>query len=263
MEYETILLQQDGGIAILTLNRPTHLNAFTLQMSEEFLDAVVRCYSNQNVKALVLTGAGEAFSAGGDVKAMAELLESDPSTFFRKLTTNLDGVVATLIRMPKPVIGAVNGVAAGAGFAMALACDLLVASAKARFKMAFTGIGLTPDCGVTYFLPRLIGVKRVVEMAWSNRELSADDALNMGIVNEVVAEADLLSRVRTVGAQLAQGPLAAIGRAKALIYEGLGDHLETQMERERNAIADSSLTADFREGILAFQARRHPKFIGN
>lgn len=262
MTYQTILLDKSDGVAEITLNRPSALNAFDVPMAEELLDAVIRCSSDDDVRALIFTGAGNAFSAGGDIRSMTESLDSDPAVFFGKVIASLDGVVSSITRMRKPVLAAVNGVAAGAAFSFVLACDLAIASDKARFISAYTGIGMAPDLGLTLTLPRIIGPKRALELIYSNRPLEARAALELGMVNEVVSSSDLMPRARAFARELAQGPIRAFGTAKVLVHSSQSETLETQMEQERQEMGQNARTADFREGVQAFLEKRKARFEG-
>lgn len=262
MPYKNIVFTKSDGIAELMMNRPDVLNALGFEMLDEMVDAVVHCYRDEDVRALILTGTGPAFSAGGDVKAMHRILDDDPSVFFRRLVLPLNGLISSLQRLPKPVVGAVNGVAAGAGFSCALACDYVLASDQARFVSAYTGIGISPDGGLTYWLPRLIGTKRAMELILTNRALDASAALEMGLVNRVVPPDQLMEEARREARALAQGPTQAFGRTKVLINFSGGESLETQMELERQTMAEVSGTGDFKEGVRAFVEKRAPVFRG-
>lgn len=262
MPYENITFAKSEGIAELVMNRPDVLNALGFEMLNEMVDAVVHCYRDEDVRALILTGTGPAFSAGGDVKAMHRILDDDPSVFFRRLVLLLNGLISSLQRLPKPVVGAINGVAAGAGFSCALACDYVLASDQARFVSAYTGIGITPDGGLTYWLPRLIGTKRAMELILTNRTLDASAALEMGMVNRIVPAGQLMEEARREARALAQGPTRAFGGAKMLVNFSGGESLETQLELERQTIAEVSGTGDFREGVTAFVEKRAPVFRG-
>ncbi|MEE8444781.1 MAG: enoyl-CoA hydratase-related protein, partial [Alphaproteobacteria bacterium] len=206
-----------------------------------------------------------AFCAGGDIQSMRDNADADGSAavFLKTLTVPLHGAIATLARMQKPVIAAVNGVAAGAGFSIALACDLILATESAKFTMAYTRIGAVPDGSSTYFLPRAVGFKRAYDLIVNNRVLSAAEARDMGIVSEIFADGEFADQALAYTQRLAAGPTLALGRAKQLLTSSGAETLETQMEHERRAIAASGATADFIEGTKAFLAKRKPDFTGS
>ena len=204
---------------------------------------------------------GGAFSAGGDVKGFQDHLP-EIGTHLKHLTHLLHGAVSRIARMPKPVIAAVNGVVAGGGMGLLLACDLAYAVDTATFSMAYTSIGANPDASSTFWLPRLIGVRRALELIYTNRVLSAQEALAWGILNGVMAPDRFQDEVYAVASQLGQGPTLAYARAKKLCYSSLNESLETHMAHEADEIAASGQTADFREGIAAFMEKRAPTFQG-
>lgn len=259
-----VLLERDGGLAILTLNRPEAYNALDMALMQALLDALVACDQDRDVRAVLLTGAGSAFCSGGDIKAM-QRHDGEPggaSHFLGTLTVPFHGAVATIARMPKPVVAAVNGPAAGGGFSLALACDLLVAAESATFLVAYARLGVSPDGSCTYFLPRLVGPKAALSLYASNRPFDAKEAQAMGIVDQVYPAASFADDARAYGARLAAGPTEALGRAKCLFGLSMQESLETQMEYERRGLAASAGTADFREGVAAFVERREPVFEG-
>ena len=261
MSYAQLRLHIRDGIATITLNRPEAYNALNLQLATELHDAVLTCSEDEAVRVVVLTGSGRAFCAGGDVKGFVEHLDTI-GKHIQQLTVALHAAVSRLVRMPKPTITAVNGVAAGGGMSLALAGDLIVAAESARFTMAYTQIGASPDGSSSFFLPRLVGVKRALELTFLNRVLSAHEAMEWGIVHQVFPDAQFQAGVESLAARLAQGPTQAYGRAKTLLYSSTSETLETQMEYEAQLIAASGHTADFREGVTAFVAKRPPAFQG-
>jgi 2-(1,2-epoxy-1,2-dihydrophenyl)acetyl-CoA isomerase len=248
-------------VATITMNRPERYNALTIRMIENLLEMVSACEEDREVRVLVLTGAGRAFCAGGDVKEFAERLGTI-SQHLRRLLASFHEAVSRMNRMSKPVIAAVNGVAAGAGMSLAMACDMAVAADSARFTMAYSKIGATPDGSSTYFLPRLVGLRRALELTYTNRVLTAREAEAWGLVNRVVPDAEFPATVNALAAELAAGPTLALGRAKRLFLMSGHESLETQMENETQFIALSSKTADFREGVKAFAEKRQPIFRG-
>lgn len=262
MSDEKILLQLSDGIATITLNRPEAFNALDMQLAREFHQAIIACSENDDVRVVVVTGNGRAFCAGGDVKGFCEKIDTF-GAHAKRLTTELHGAVSRMVRMAKPTITAVNGVAAGGGMSLALCGDLILASESARFTMAYTQIGASPDGSSSFFLPRLIGVKRALELTLLNPVLSAQEAKEWGIVNRVFADDQFQQEVHNIAAQLAQGATQAYGHAKALFYKSTSETLETQMEHEAQLIAACGKTADFREGIFAFAEKRQPIFQGH
>ncbi len=261
MSYEKLLYDVSDGIATITLNRPEAFNALNSQLAQELHDAVIVSGEDEAVRVVVLTGTGRAFCAGGDVKSFCDNID-DIGALVKRLTTDLHGAVSRMIRMPKPVINAINGVAAGGGMSLALAGDLILATESATFTMAYTKIGASPDGSSTFTLPRLVGVKRALELTMLNPVLTASEAVEWGIVNRVFPDDQFQSEVHKIAAQLAQGPTQAYGRAKALYYASTNESLETQMEHETLAIAASGKTADFREGVFSFAEKRAPTFQG-
>jgi len=259
-----VRVEVTNGLAVLTLNRPKAYNAINLDLSEELLNAAIECDEDPSVRAVLITGEGPAFCAGGDIRQM--LAESDTqggaSAFLKKLTVRLHAAVATFAHMAKPVVTAVNGPAAGAGFSLAIAGDLVVAAESATFTVAYTAIALAPDGSSTHYLPKLVGPKRAYELIATNRPLSAEEAHSMGIVNKVFPAAKFFDQAKDYAGRLAQGPTQALGQTKKLLALGAQTGLETSMEHERRAIADCGRTKNFAEGIAAFLEKRPPKVSG-
>ncbi len=261
MGYQTIKLDTAAGVATITLNRPDAFNALNLPLARELFAAVLEVDEDPAVRCVVVTGAGKAFCGGGDVKDFAENLPRI-GVLIKELTTYVHGAVSRLVRTPKPVITAVNGVAAGGGLSLAMAGDLVLAAESARFTMAYSRIAATPDGSSSYWLPRLVGLRRAVELFYTNRVLTAKEALEWGLVTRVAADAELAEATRRLAAELAQGPTLALGRGKLLFHASTTESLETQMELESQSIARSGHTEDFAEGIRAFVAKRPPSFQG-
>ncbi len=259
--YETIQLHFAAGVATITLDRPAQFNALNLQMSKDLLDAAIRLDEDPGVRCVVLTGAGKAFFAGGDLSGFGAAGDSR-GALLKEMTTYFHGAISRLGSINAPVIAKVNGVAAGAGFSTMLACDLAVAATSAKFTMAYTRAGLTPDGSSTWFLPRTVGLRRAQELTLLNPTLTADQALDWGLITKVVPDAELDAAVAEMAAMIAAGPTLTLGRAKRLLRESADHGLETQMEREARAIAASSLTADGREGVAAFLGKRAAVFQG-
>ncbi len=264
MAESPVLIERAGALVTLTLNRPDAYNAIDGPMMQALLEALVECDEDASVRAVLLTGAGKAFCAGGDLKAMQaeDAAGRSVGAFLKRLTVPVHGAVATMARMEKPVIGAVNGVAGGAGFSFAMACDLVLAAESAVFTMAYTKAGLAPDGGSSFFLPRVVGPKRAYDLMVNNAVLSAEEAKELGLVNAVFRDVSFMAEARAYAARLAAGPTRAFGAAKRLVALSPDSSLETQMEHERRAIAACAGTADFREGVAAFVEKRPPKFGG-
>jgi 2-(1,2-epoxy-1,2-dihydrophenyl)acetyl-CoA isomerase len=261
MRYETITLDTAGGVATVTLNRPDAFNALNLTLGRELFSAVIELDEDPAVRCIVVTGAGKAFCGGGDVKDFADNLPRI-GALIKELTTYIHGAVSRLVRTPKPVLTAVNGVAAGGGLSLAIAGDLVLAAESARFTMAYSRIAATPDGSSTYWLPRLVGLRRATELFYTNRVLTAREALEWGLVSRVVPDAELREATRRLADELAQGPTLALGRGKLLFHAATTESLETQMELESQSIARSGHTEDFAEGVRAFVAKRPPVFKG-
>ncbi len=262
MTYQAMSYELREGVAWITINRPASLNAMDLPAMEEFLDIANRVSTERRVRAALITGAGDkAFCAGGDVAGFAAAGEEAP-LLLQRMTAAYHMAISRLAWMRAPVIGAVGGVAAGAGLSLVAACDLVVASEKARFTSAYTGIGLSPDGSGTWFLSRIIGTRRATELFLTNRTLSAAEALDWGLVNQVVPPEALLEKAGALATGLAQGPTEAHGMVKKLLQMAPQDSLEGQMEREARGIAAMAMTADGKEGVRAFAAKRRPVFRG-
>ena len=261
MTFEALTLDRRDGIATITLNRPEAFNALNLTLGRELFHAALEVDEDPAVRCVVITGAGKAFCAGGDVKDFADNLPRI-GVLVKELTTYLHGAVSRLCRSDKPVVMAVNGVAAGGGLSFALSGDLVIAAESARFTMAYARIAATPDGSSSYFLPRLIGLRRAMELYFTNRVLSAREAFEWGLVTRVVPDAELRGAVDALARELAQGPTKAFGGAKRLFHQSTWESLETQMELEAQAIALAGHTADFAAGVTAFTAKKQPTFKG-
>ena len=259
MDYDTLRFEVTDGVAEITLNRGEVYNALNLAMVRELYDAVRCCDDNPAVRAVVLTGAGKAFCAGGDLKSF-EAQRDDIQAHVKDVTMWYHGAIARVARMRAPVLAAVNGVAAGGGMGLAMACDLALAAESARFTVAFTQAGLTPDSSASYYLPRLVGLRRALDLTLTNRMLSAAEAEAWGLVTYVVPDAELMSRARELARRLALGASDALDGAKRLLREGWNETLETQMARESERIAQAAAGAEGREGITAFIEKRAPRF---
>ena len=263
MSYETIQLEMRGAVGIITLNRPNSLNALTTEVAQDFQGAVAEV-QERGARAIVLTGAGRAFCAGGDLREMQGMAESEGKVeaFFDEPLSLLNECILLIRRTPLPFIAAVNGAASGGGCNLALACDLVIAAEGARFNQAFIKIGLVPDCGGTFMLPRLVGWKRATELMMTGDVVTAGSALEMGMINSVVPDQELLARALAMAEKLAQAPTVALGRIKELLEASATNDYGGQLELERKAQIKTGLTKDFREGVAAFIEKRPPKFVG-
>jgi 2-(1,2-epoxy-1,2-dihydrophenyl)acetyl-CoA isomerase len=262
---QSVQLDVQGGVATITLNRPEVLNALDLPMAEALVRAIQVCMDDNGIRAVLLTGAGHGFCAGGDMKAAWEHIQAggDPRHFFRDLTVPLHRLIADMRQMEKPIVAAINGAAGGAGVSLAAACDLRLAAESARLKQAYTSIGLVPDGGWTAIVPQIIGAARAAELLLLDPVLDARQAAALGLVHEVVPDDGLAERAREVATRLAQGPTTAFGGAKALVNAALFPMLEVQLERERQRIIAQGSTRDFLEGVSAFVEKREPHFPGH
>jgi 2-(1,2-epoxy-1,2-dihydrophenyl)acetyl-CoA isomerase len=258
MSVSTVQVEARGPVALVTLDRPDAANALNLRMAMDLLAAALACARDPGVRAVVLTGAGRNFCFGGDLRAMREE-GAAVDAYLRELTSYLHAAISHFVRMDAPVIAAVNGTAAGAGVGLVAMADLAIAAESAKFSLAYTRVGLTPDGGTSYFLPRLVGAKRALELVLTNRVLAAEEAQSWGLVNEVVPDADVLDAALRLAERLAAGPKGAYGRSKELLA---GDGaLEAQLAREAQTIARQVVTAEGREGIDAFLEKRSPRYV--
>lgn len=262
MDYQLIDFDVRHHVAYITINREKSFNALNLLAMQELFHIANRCGSDKGIRAAILTGSGsKAFCAGGDVAAFAD----DPEkvqVLLKEMTGYLHMAISRFARMNAPLLAKINGVAAGAGLSMAACCDLAVCSENSKFTSAYTAIGLTPDASSTWFLTRIIGSRRALDMFLTNRTLTAAEALDWGLVNQVVTGEALDETVDALAEKLAKGPTLAHGGIKKLVQMSLNDSLESQMERETRSIVDLSTSADGLEGVKAFVDKRRPNFIG-
>ena len=254
----TIHLEIRESVAFLSLARPDAANTMNLEFGREFLAAAFAIEAAPSVRAVLLTGQGKNFCFGGDLKGMVAS-GTDVRAYLSELTTHLHAGMALLARLDAPVIAAVNGTAAGAGLGLVLAADLAIAARSAKFAPAYTGVGLTPDAGCTFLLPRAVGYKRAMELLLTNRVLDAQQALDWGLVNQVVEDETLAETAAALAARLAAGPAGAFGAVKRLLAEA-EPGFEAQLARESRSIASRGMTAEGREGIAAFLEKRAPRF---
>ena len=264
-ELQTLRIEVDGEIGTLTLDRPDVFNAMSPEMIGELVLASGWLADRATLRALIVTGSGRAFSAGGDVNWFRGGLDDpdlDLPSDVRRGADVLHQAIVDFRRIPFPVIGAINGVAAGAGFSLALMCDLRIASAEAAFVCAYGRIGASPDGGMTYFLPRVVGPARALELLLEDPLLSADQALELGLVSKVVAAEELHEAARAAAQALAEKAPHYVRMAKQLVGQSLDNTLADHLQLERHGIADSMATEDLREGVTAFFEGREAKFTG-
>ena len=266
MPNPSVNLQTAGAVATITLDRPESRNALTPEMIAALGQAIASCNAPP-IRAVLLTGAGGAFCAGADVKQLADTLDQGgPQAIAQHIRQLADAlhhqVVLPLCRLPKPVIAAVNGPAAGAGFSLTLAADVRLAAQSARFLMAYANIGAPADGGSTWLLPRLLGAGRAMELYLASQPVGAPRALELGLVSQVCPDDELPRHAHETAQRLAAGPTAAYARVKQLYHQSWHNALETQLDAETEAFAQTALTRDFQEGIKAFATRRQPWFQG-
>jgi 2-(1,2-epoxy-1,2-dihydrophenyl)acetyl-CoA isomerase len=256
---ETIGVALHAGVATITLQRPDSYNAFDLPMMERLAGALVALGADAEVRAVVITGRGRAFCAGGDLRWACAFPDGAPAAF-HALAARFHVAVTEIRRMPKPVIAAINGAAAGGGFSLALACDFRVMAESAVLKQAYTSSGLCFDGGSTWTLPRLVGLARALEIAAWDPAITSAQALSLGMVTRVVADGQTLTVAETLASELTERSVSAFAACKRLLTDGHDTALETQLERERDALSRCAAHADGVEGLAAFVAKRKPQF---
>jgi len=260
MAYDCILFDMREGVARITLNRPDRLNSFTTAMHAELRDALRAVAADRSARVLLLTGAGRGFCAGQDLADRAVAPGAAPTDLGESIDTNYRPLVLALRALPLPVVCAVNGVAAGAGANIALACDLVIAARSASFIQAFCKIGLVPDAGGTYFLPRLVGTARAMGLAMLGDRLSAEQAAEWGLIWKCVADDAFGASVEALVAQLANAPTASLAAIKRALHASAHNSLDAQLELERDLQRELGFGADYREGVAAFMEKRAPRF---
>jgi 2-(1,2-epoxy-1,2-dihydrophenyl)acetyl-CoA isomerase len=256
-DFETLTFAQSGPVTTIVLNRPDAANGMNDALTRELAAAAVLC-DNESTKVVTITGAGRFFSAGGDLKSMAGA--PNPGVFVKGIADDLHRALSTFARMDAVLITSVNGTAAGAGFSLAAVGDLALAAESAKFTMAYTRAGLSPDGSSSYYLPRLIGLRRTQELMLTNRTLTAAEALDWGLLTEVVPDAELAARTEELAAQMATTSRTSNGTVKRLLLGTYRTGLEEQMELESQYIKASAQSADGQEGIAAFVGKRAPEF---
>ena len=263
MSFETILLEKKEYVGVLTLNRPERMNAFNEKMEAEFVQAIQQVSQDDEMRALVVTGAGKAFCAGADVGRMSgEERKPKGAEEFRRGFRNIQGIILGLQRLEKPTIAMVNGSAVGGGFDLACACDLRTGSENARFMVAFTRIGLFPGWGGTWLYARIIGIPKAAEMLFTGDFLEAKDAERFGLLNKLIPAADLEKETMSFARRIANGPPVALRLAKMQLYKGLEMDLETAMQVAAACETITLTSEDHKEGVAAFREKRIPQYKG-
>jgi len=263
MEFETVTYERNDGVATIAMNRPDALNALSMQLTIDLGDAIRHAVSD-NVRAIVLTGNGRAFCSGGDLREMQSMWKREGriEAFLEDPLGKLHEVIRLIRETPIPFIAAVNGVCAGAGTNFALACDLVIAADNATFNEAFVRIGLSPDCGGTFFLPRAIGDKLAAELFMTGESVTAERALQIGMINRVVPVDDLALTAAKFAEKLAAAPTGSIGRIKRMLNASFSNDLAEQLALEHDCQIESGRSEDFKEGVAAFFEKRPPAFSG-
>ena len=266
MEYQDIIYEKEDGVATITLNRPQALNAITPTMQKEWVAAIEAAAVDDEVRVLVVTGAGRAFCAGMDLRyertAQEEAVSPSPFAMTQHMPGTIHGLALTIANLDKPYIGAINGAAVGGGMDFASMCDIRIASERAKFSMAYIRMGLPPAGGGCYYLPRIVGVARACDLIWTGRTMGAEEALGMGYVSAVVPHDELGAATKELATRLAKGPAVAIRLAKRMIYRCLDMDITTALEDHQTAMFIARGTEDAREGPAAFIEKREPIFKG-
>ncbi len=263
MVYQDILVTQQDTIAIVTLNRPERMNTMGGTLVEDTIAVLTSFQQDHNVRAVIITGAGQrAFCAGADVQNLQNQSEEATAMERRRYVHSAQKLTLAIRQLEKPVIAAVNGVAAGGGCDIALACDIRIASEQARFGEVFARIGLFPGTGGTYFLPRLVGIAKALELIWTGDVIDAQEAERIGLVSRVVPPQDLMAAAIAFAQRLAQGPPLAISLAKTAVYQGLDLDIHSAFEYAATAESITLTSEDHREGVTAFREKRSPHFQG-
>lgn len=263
MSFETVNYELNDNVATIQMNRPEALNALSLQLSKD-LDSAIRQAISDGARAVVLTGSGRAFCSGGDLREMQKIdqAEGKIEAFLDDPLKALHNVISLIRETPMPFVAAVNGVCAGAGTNFALACDLVIGAEDASFNEAFVRIGLSPDCGGTFFLPRAIGEKLAAELFMTGETVSAERAARFGMINRVVPADSLMTEALLTAGKLAKAPTGAIGRIKRMLNASFSNNLSQQLDLEAECQLESGRSDDFKEGVAAFFEKRPPNFMG-
>jgi 2-(1,2-epoxy-1,2-dihydrophenyl)acetyl-CoA isomerase len=261
-EFERFSLEQRGQVLTLRFNRPQMLNCWDMQLNDELFRALDQAADDTNVRIIIFTGSGRSFCSGGDLAEFRAGIQKDAATYISTIVRKSHEIILQVRKMGKIAIAAVNGLAAGSGFNLALACDFRVAAASARFSQRFVRVGLSPDTGGTFFLPQLIGTARATELLMTGDFIDADAALRLGLVNSVVEDSRLDMATSELIDRLAHSAFQAQIAAKRLINQSSLAALATHMDAEREAMMWSATTPDFKEGVTAFLEKRRPQFVG-
>jgi 2-(1,2-epoxy-1,2-dihydrophenyl)acetyl-CoA isomerase len=262
MSYQSILYEESNRVLKITLNRPDKLNALTDAMLQELQHAFAAAASDRGVRSVILTGAGKGFCPGQDLDNAREMGKGDRPGYGEHIRRNYNPLILAMTRLPKPIIGAINGVAAGSGMSLAMACDWRIASDKASFLQAFANIGLVPDSGSTWFLPRLIGRQRALDLMLSGRKVTAAEALEMRLVNQVVPPEQVLDEAMKLATHYASAATFAIGHIKRNVDYAESHSLEETLAVEAASQAECGASADHKEGMQAFSEKRTPAYQG-
>lgn len=261
MSEPPVLFDRDGPVATLTLNRPDAGNTINAAMSRAIFEAAVQCDSDPSIRCVVITGKGKLYCGGGDIAGFNEAADNVPA-YLSDLAGTLHMAVSRLMRMEKPLLTLINGPAAGAGLSLAIMGDVVLSARSAHFTAAYGGVGLTPDGGMSWMLPRLVGLRRAQEMIITNRRVDAEEAAKIGLVTRTVDDADLAEEGAKLAKTLAAAARTSIAGARALLLDSSSSELEGQLEREVRMISKASGSAECREGVAAFLERRKPDFSG-
>jgi len=262
--YQAILYEISDTIATITLNRPDVLNAVNETMGRELLEALKSAEQSESVRCIIITGSGRAFSAGEDILELRGQYErGEKPRLGERLLHKYNPIIRRIRQTPKPIIGAINGVAAGAGAGIAYACDIRVASENAKFIQAFIRVGLAPDSGTSFFLPRLVGLAKALELSMTGEELTGEDAERLGLVAKVVPADQLMPAAHEIAVKLAQGPTKAIGLTKRALNKSVVSDMEGVLEYESYLQDIAGATSDHFEAVKAFFEKRKPTFLGH
>jgi len=258
-EFKTIIFTKQDQVATITLNRPDAANGMNLQLTTELAQVAHYCSEDQSLKAVVLTGSGRFFCAGGDINEM-RTSEDGPGNGVKRIADALHEAIIVFSKMDPPLICAINGTAAGAGFSIAVAGDIVLAAESAKFTMAYSNVGLSPDGSSTYYLPRLIGLRKTQELMFTNKLLSAQEAYQWGLLTKVVSDDDLQEEAQKIAQSFVKGAKGSNAAIKKLLAKTYSNNLQTQLELESAAIAENADSADGKEGVAAFLEKRKPVF---
>lgn len=263
MDFEKIIFQKAGSIAKIRFNRPEYFNALDFKLGDEIVRALEICQDDDETRVVVLTGEGKAFCSGGDLRLFREQVDSsNPSEVVRQLVRVFNAIIYGIRTLPKPVIASINGAVGGGGFSLAAACDMRIAASSAIFRQAYTSVSLVPDGAWTLMVPMLVGLGKATELVFMDPVLNAAEALEMGLVNRVVDDADLQRVTQEIADKLAKGPTRSFAIAKDNLNNAMLGLLERQLELERSGMIKAARTNDYKEGLKAFFGKREPRFKG-